>query len=84
MQFDFTHAPLTARYKFISMKLLVTLSGMYILICSSAIIRACGKSISFGRLTRLIAVNISPILFKLGEVVAGETSTIIAFSTRCG
>lgn len=66
------------------MKLRVTLSGMAILICSSAIIRASGKPISSGRLTRRITENISPMLFRFGDDVTGETSTIMAFSTRCG
>lgn len=46
--------------------------------------RASGNPMSFGRLTRRIAEKISPILFSAGEVVFGETSTIMAFSTRCG
>lgn len=79
-----TYAPFTARYRFIRMKLLVTLSGINSFICSSAIVRASGNVMSFGRLTRRIAANTSPIDFNPGDVVIGDTSTIMAFSTRCG
>lgn len=80
----FAYAPLTVRCKFIRMKLLVTLSGINSFICSSAIVRASGSPMSFGRLTRRIAANTSPILLRPGDVVIGDTSTIMAFSTRCG
>lgn len=46
---------------------------------------ASGNPISDGRLlksTRRIAPNISPIFFRAGDEVTGDTSTIIAFSTR--